>query len=224
MFDIEVKNMKNKLALVSLFLLAIPLYSGSNIALASENDGQNTSSISEISLQCKNTASTAYTTWNVYYDDQGINFEVEFTDDDIMINNIYDIGYDDNFEFLINLKSESTSWLIGKTYHFLMSGNGKIYFERVVGPNQIGDRFAKSLGVVLGENLNYSIINHEEGFSAKVFMAYDLLNTTKEEGYGNLSICPAMRNAHIYQKDSTWNYYKSNGCEWSNPSKFVVIK
>lgn len=84
-----------------------------------------------------------------------------------------------------------------------MSGNGNIYFERAIGPNKIGDRFSKEMGIVLGENLNYNCeIVEDYGFQASVFIVYDLLNTNYEEAYNNLTICPAMRNAHIYGADS----------------------
>lgn len=90
-----------------------------------------------------------------------------------------------------------------------MSGNGNIYFERAIGPNKIGDGFSKEMGIVLGENLDYnSEIVVDYGFQASVFIAYDLLNTNYEEAYNNLTICPAMRNAHIYGADSVWEYSK----------------
>ena len=84
------------------------------------------------------------------------------------------------------------------------------------------------MGIVLGENLDYKITYIKSGelttgFSAEIYLAYDLLGLTKEEVLNNLTYCPAIRNTHIYNVDSTWVYYSLNGCNWSNPSTFVEI-
>lgn len=184
---------------------------------------------SAITLRSSNSASVANADFTSSYEEDGVRFKVNFIDEESLVtDNTYDIGYNDNIEFLISKKTTSTSWEIGKTYHFLLSANGEIYFERAVGANSLGDRFDKSMGIVLGENLDYKITYIKSGelttgFSAEIYLAYDLLGLTKEEALNNLTYCPAIRNTHIYNVDSTWVFYSLNGCNWSNPSTFVEI-
>lgn len=216
---------------MKLFLLIVLstlfLSSCSNSEIIDREKIEKSENVNQITLISSNLYNVATTYWTMYYSESGINFEVQFEDDDLLINNSYDIGYDDNFEFLINLNTDETSWIVGKTYHFLMSGNGNVYFERAVSPNSLGDRFSKDMGVVLGENLDYSIelIDSEEfkGFKSKVFIAYDLIGTSYDEAYKNLTFCPAMRNTHIYGQYSKRTSYALNGCNWSNPSTFYEI-
>lgn len=212
-----------KLLFLCIFVLISCGNTGQNTKLI-KREANGETEITSLTLSATNKFTKATTNWEIYYSKAGVHFNVDFIDDDLMINNTYDIGYDDNFEFLINLKTENTSWISKETYHFLMSGNGNIYFERAIGPNKIGDRFSKEMGIVLGENLDYNCeIVEDYGFQASVFLAYDLLNTNYEEAYNNLTFCPAMRNAHIYGADSVWEYSKKDGCSWANPSTFIKI-
>lgn len=185
--------------------------------------------LNQITFKSPNSASTVNATFESAYEEDGIRIKVNFVDEEaLIVDNTYDIGYNDNIEFLISKKTASSSWEVGKTYHFLLSANGEIYFERAVGTNSLGDRFDKSMGIVLGENLDYKLTYIETGgvktgFNAEIYMSYDLLGLTKEEAQDNIVYCPAIRNTHIYKVDSTWAYYTGNGCNWSNPSTFVSI-
>lgn len=186
-------------------------------------------SSSRLVLKSKNKSSTAYTSYEASYSDSGITFFVEFADDDLYARNIYDIGYDDNFEMLINLKTEKSTWEVGKTYHFLLNANNKSFFQVANSSKSFGSSYNDSLHVVLGENLNYTftLLNESEhgfnGFRSEVYFSYDVLNTTKDEAYGNLTFCPAMRNTHNYRTDTSWNYYTNLGCQRSNASHFINI-
>ena len=179
-------------------------------------------------LSAKNNTNTATSTWEAEYSKSGITFNILVEDDDLYIGNIYNVGYDDNVEFLINLKNNKSGWVVGGTYHFLISGDGKTLFERATTSSGLGGSYDTSLGVVLGENLNYTFrkMTTEEGFSgymASVYLSYDVLNTTYEEAYGNLTFCPGMRNSHTYQVDSVWVPYSKRNCNWGNSSTFVSI-
>ena len=101
-------------------------------------------------------------------------------------------------------------------------------FERAISSSGLGGSYDTSLGVVLGENLDYTFqtISEENGFDGykvSIYLSYDVLNTTYEEAYGNLTFCPGMRNSHTYQVDSTWVPYSKRNCNWSNSSTFVSI-
>ena len=179
-------------------------------------------------LTAKNKTNTAMSGWQVSYDANGVNFYIEVLDDDLYTGNIYNTGYDDNVEFLINVKNDSSGWLVNGTYHFLISAAGKTLFERANSVSGLGVSYSSELGVVLGENLNYKVTqvweeNGFNGYIAEVFLSYDVLNTTYEEAFGNLTFCPGMRNAHTYQVDSTWVAYDKRSCKWGNASTFVQI-
>lgn len=208
----------------------IPLFGGlgyhnGNVTITKQNFAYNSTTLEIISTNSKTSAKTI---WSYSTDESGVNISVEFIDEDeLVLDNTYDIGYDDNIELLITKTSDSVVWEKGKVYHFLLSGNGEIYFERTINANTIGDRFSKELGVVLGENLDYSLeyIYDDEnkiGFKTNIFMSYDLLGL--DNGENDISFCPAMRNTNIYQVDSVWSFYNQNGCNWSNPSTFIEIK
>ena len=179
-------------------------------------------------LVAKNNTNTATSIWSASYSTTGITIDVLVEDDDLYTGNIYNVGYDDNIEFLINLKNNKSGWVVGGTYHFLISGSGKTLFEKATTSSGLGLSYDTSMGVVLGENLDYSfqIVTKEQGFSgykARVYLSYDVLNTTYEEAYGNLTFCPGMRNSHTYQVDSTWVPYSKRNCNWGNSSTFVSI-
>ena len=179
-------------------------------------------------LSSKNKTNTAISSWEARYNKYGITFTIKVKDDDVYGGNIYNAGFDDNVELLINVKSENSGWVINKTYHFLMAADGDTLFERAVSSNGLGTSYDQNLGVVLGENLSYSfrLMNEENGYvgyRTEVFLSYDVLNTTYEEAFGNLTFCPGMRNTHAYNVDSTWSSYKKRNCDWGNSSTFINI-
>lgn len=180
-------------------------------------------------LKSTNKTNTAYSSYKASYTEKGIIFNVEFCDNDLYAKNIYDIGYDDNIEFIIGTKTNNTSWVKGKTFHFLINGSGKTFFQVASSGNTFSKSYSTDLHVVLGENLNYTFNlcnvkdNGFNGFKSEIFFTYDVLNTTYEEAYDNMSICPAMRNTHIYSQDTNWTPYSNMGCNWSNPSSFISI-
>lgn len=179
-------------------------------------------------LSSTNNTNTAISSWEARYDKYGITFTIKVKDDDVYGGNIYNAGYDDNVELLINVKSQNSGWVVNKTHHFLMAADGDTLFERAISSNGLGASYDQSLGVVLGENLSYSfrLMNEENGYvgyRTEVFFSYDVLNTTYEEAFGNLTFCPGMRNTHTYSVDSTWSAYNKRNCAWGNSSTFVAI-
>lgn len=179
-------------------------------------------------LSSRNKTNTSFSSYEAEYSKDGIIFHVQVKDNDLFYGNIYNIGYDDNFEFLINEKTDANGWDTAKTFHFLMNANGETVFERAISKNGLGMNYDSSLHVVKGENYSYEHypVVYEDGhtgYKADVFLSYDVLNTTYEEGYGNISFCPGMRNSHDYGNDSTWSSYSQRGCKWASSSTFVLI-
>ncbi len=180
-------------------------------------------------LKSKNKTNIASSKWSARYSKEGIYISVDIEDVDIYKNNIYDIGYDDNIEFIINNKSTTSGWMVNKTYHFLLSANGKSYFQVANSKSSFGRSYDPKLGVVRGENLDYTLeyTNSEEhgydGYKCKIFLSYDVLGSTYKESNGNLSICLGMRNSHTYLADTNWSAYDQRGCTWANSNTFVLI-
>lgn len=188
----------------------------------SEND-------SRLVLTSQNKNSIAYSGWEASYSNEGITLFIEFMDEDLYYGNIYDIGYDDNVEFIINQVTTESNWSISKTFHFLINPEGKVYFQKANTTNSFGASFDPYLRAVNGENIIYTCrVNDREidgynGFKVSIFLSYDVLNTTYEDGFGNLALCPGMRNTHIYGKDTIWTSYSKRGCKRSDSSSFVKI-
>lgn len=182
-----------------------------------------------LTLSCSNNTNTSCATFEAQYSEKGITVTSHLYDSDLYARNIYDIGYDDNIEFNLGVSSGSSTWQVGKTFHFLMNGNGRIYFQAANSRNSFGPSLDKTLHAVLGENLIYTYerfsaeTSEIDGFKCTVFFAYDVLNTSFDEAYGNISVCPAMRNTHIYSTDTAWASYGEKGCKWDSPSSYVLI-
>ena len=230
-----------KIFLLSLFLCISCSSTSSIISSNSENESFNQTSEIEIEdfdteesedrlvLSSKNKTNTSYCSFKCSYSNKGITFYVNVKDDDLYSGNIYNIGYDDNFEILINQKTDESGWDTNFTYHFLMNAEGKTLFEKAISKNGLGLNYSPSLNIVFKENFNYSfrLLNEKKdgynGYYAEVFFSYDILNTTYEDGFGQISFCPGMRNSHDYLNDTTWSSYNKRNCRWSSSSSFVII-
>ena len=178
-------------------------------------------------LSSTNKTNTAHSSWEAEYLENGIQITSYVYDEDVFYGNIYNCGYDDNVEFLINVKNNESGWMIDGTYHFLMNADGKILFEVAKTPSGLSGSMIKEMGVVLGENLitEFSRLTIEDGYVgyySKVFIDYKFFGE-KEDVVGNLTFCPGMRNSHNYQVDSSWSAYSKRGCKWGSASTFVLI-
>lgn len=178
-------------------------------------------------LSSTNKTNTAYSSWEAEYLENGIQITSYVYDEDVFYGNIYNCGYDDNVEFLINVKNNESGWMIDGTYHFLINADGKMLFEVAKTPNGLSGSMIKEMGVVLGENLitefkRLTIEDGYVGYYSKVFIDYKFFGE-KEDVVGNLTFCPGMRNSHNYQVDSSWSAYSKRGCKWGSASTFVLI-
>jgi hypothetical protein len=59
-------------------------------------------------LSSTNKTNTAYSSWEAEYLENGIQITSYVYDEDVFYGNIYNCGYDDNVEFLINVKNNET--------------------------------------------------------------------------------------------------------------------
>lgn len=184
---------------------------------------------SRLVLSSKNSTNTAYSSWEASYLENGIEITTYVYDEDVFYGNIYNYGYDDNVEFLINVKNSESGWLVGGTYHFLINAEGNILFEVANTRNGLSASLDKKMGVVLGENLKYDFSSLDKeidgftGYYSKVYIDYKFFGTNKNDLIGNLSFCPGMRNSHNYMVNTNWSSYSERGCKWASSSTFVLI-
>ena len=182
-----------------------------------------------IVLSSKNKTNTSYASFACNYSNEGLTFYINVKDDDLYSGNIYNIGYDDNFEILINQKTNESGWDTNYTFHFLMNANGQTLFEKAISKNGLGLNYSPCLNIVFKENFYYTfkLLNENDdgynGYYSEVFFSYDILNTNYEDGFGQISFCPGMRNSHDYLNDTNWSSYNKRNCRWSNSSSFVSI-
>ena len=203
--------------------------SSSSISSSEDNyyDFEFEESAKRLVLKSQNKTNIAYSSWEASYLEKGIEITTFVYDEDVFYGNIYNYGYDDNVEFLINVKNNESGWLVGGTYHFLINAEGNILFEVANSKSGLSSSMNKNMGVVLGENLKYEFSRLEQekngftGYYSKVFIDYKFFG--KENVIGNLSFCPGMRNSHNYMVDTNWSAYSERGCRWGSSSTFVLI-
>lgn len=175
-----------------------------------------------IRMSVSNGTNRADAVFTAGYTDKGILLTAEVTDSDVYTGVVYSYGYDDNVEYLVNLKTASPNWDSAGTFHFLITADGDTFLQKANSPGGFGASYALDLKCVNGGNFSYSAERTDGGYRTEVFLGYDLLGTDKETAYGNLCVCPAMRNTHDYA-DTVWASYNDNGCNWSNASSFIRV-
>lgn len=225
--------MKNKLIIVCAALSAAATAFGAAAcsapaAVATDRNAQTVAEISaareanSLVMTVQNGTNGATAVFTAAYNDRGIVLTATVSDDDVYTGVYYSYGYDDNVEYLVNLKTTARGWDTAKTYHFLITADGDTFLQRANSPGGFGDSYALSLKCVNGGNFSYKAERTSGGYRTEVFLGYDLLETDKQTAYGNLCVCPAMRNTHDYA-DSAWAAYGENGCEWSDASSFIQV-
>ena len=165
-------------------------------------------------------SSVASSTWKAEYTGDGIAFSIVVTDDSLYTDSA-DKGMNDNVELVLQAVP-SVRYDTVYTFDFLANAKGEYWFKRASGAGSFGEDGAYDLFVKEGENLRYEIRQTEDGYTVNVFFAYELLNTTYAEAYGNIRFCPSMRNSASGGM-SYWDSYKEHSCTWTRPMNFLVI-
>lgn len=225
--------MKNKLVVITAAISAVamalgvagcsapsPQEAGKSEQAFADTSAEQTENTLVMTVNNRTNGATA--TFSAGYNDRGIVLTATVTDSDVYTGVYYSYGYDDNVEYLVNLKTSATGWDAAKTYHFLITADGDTFLQKANSPSGFGNSYALSLKCVNGGNFSYKAERTLGGYRTEVFLGYNLLETDKQTAYGNLCVCPAMRNTHDYA-DTVWAYYKENGCEWSNASSFIQV-
>ncbi len=167
----------------------------------------------------------AISEWYARYDEAGVNLTIKVKDEYLKVGN-KDIGYDDNVEFDIGLKSSSIGRDIDYTYNLLATAGGKYFFRKAITSDSYGAENDTSLNIAPGSNFWISFKNvlysdGKTGWVVEIYLGYDLLNTTAEQAIGNLTIAPSMRNSE--ESQSTWSSESSLGNVWGNAKDFLLI-
>ena len=157
--------------------------------------------------------------WYAEYTERAIIIEAIVEDDLIFTSKAgtSSVGMADNIEFIIGLRGSKSS-LNSSCYKMLVSGIGEFYWQRY----NTNFYTVSSYGITV-EHEQYNPFDHGFlGYKARVTIPYSMIGTNYESAYGNLTICPAMRNTTNTLKTG-WISYSEMNCNWSNPSTHLLI-
>lgn len=175
-----------------------------------------------LKLSCTNGFNTATAYFNAYYNENGLILEAYVKDSDLKSDIYYSYGYDDNVEYLIGTKYETSSgWDVGKTLHFLITADGDTFLQRANSKNTFDASYSLDLKCVFGQNYFYEYELTDYGYKTTAFFAYSLFGLTNDNRE-NLYVCPAMRNTHDYA-DTAWKPFREGGCNWNNACSFIEV-
>lgn len=175
-----------------------------------------------LSLSVDNKTNRASAKFTANYNDKGVVLTAEVEDSDVYTGIYYSIGFDDNVEYLVNLKTSAAAWDSAQTYHFLITADGETTLQKANSPGGFAESYAVDLKCVYGGNFSYKAERTDKGYRTEVFLGYDLLGADAASAFGNVCVCPAMRNTHDYA-DTVWKAYSDNGCVWNNASTFIRV-
>lgn len=176
---------------------------------------------SDCSITLSTSGETARADFTATYTEDGIKITTYVKDNNVMTQNI-DFCYDDNTEFIICLKSEKE--VLDQEYCFkvIIGAGNKFYFQKANSDNNFGEP------IVLSDDAKFSCHAEEMvfddakfGYYTEVFIGYDLLNTSYEEAYGNLTFIPAIRNTN--GSASLWCPSTLFSANWLNPRTYILI-
>lgn len=187
---------------VTVSAVFIPVYKETNVKL---------------SLTVSYQQATSY--WYAEYTPEAIVVETVVEDDLIFTSKkgTTSVGMADNIEFIIGLRS-SASALNSSCYKMVVSGIGEYYWQRY------STYFynASSYGIKV-EFEEYNPFDQGFlGYKTRVTIPYSVIGTSYNDAYGNLTICPAMRNTTNTLKTG-WISYSEMNCNWENPSTHLLI-
>lgn len=166
-----------------------------------------------------------------YYEAQyvlaGIQFKMTVIDNDI-INEGHDMTKRDSVGLLVNKTSDIKGLVKNETVNFVASSDGYYEISRATSRSSFSDNGAFEMNIAPGNNFFTSSyltkFDDKSAYVVNVYFGYDLLGTTYEEAYKNLSMCPFLTNAN---SDGVNNAYGQSGygyhCYYKNAKTFALI-
>lgn len=169
---------------------------------------------------------TAYYLSN--YTDYGIKV-VSYVVDESINTSINDMDKKDGVDFLIGYKSDVKGLDTSTTLRFRADANGYYELCKAVSKGGFGENFDPKLNIAPGHNFYVNFKKQEysngtSGYKIETYFGYDLLNTNKEKGLGNITFCPGLVNVdgsltNITRGQDGYGYY----CVWKNSKTFALI-
>ena len=157
----------------------------------------------------------------------GIEFKMTVFDDEI-IEDGYDLTKRDSVGILVNKTNETKGLASGETINFAGTSNGYYEISRAKSRTSFSENGDFEMNIAPGNNFYTSsyktTLDDKNAYVVTVYLGYDLLNTTYDEGYKNLTMCPYLTNAN---SDGINNQYGQNGygyhCFYKNAKTFALI-
>lgn len=170
-----------------------------------------------LSIAGNNNSSQYY--WYFRYTETGLTVTVKAIDSSVVITE--EPHYRDYVECIVGLYDPfAVDWTVGKTIKLTVTADGTLFLRRAVRTTAFGKEIF-DVGPNFRATVRRKSIAHKDGYSGyEVTMEIDyaLLGVTAEEGYGNITICPAMNNSESALTGS-WR----NLCVWFDVSTHLHI-
>ena len=219
-------NKKSILFLIPIFLLAgcnksekcikiihIPAPTPyDDVLYRDETDG-----FENVSIRLRTSGELAIAVFTAYYGKKGIHVNVNVEDSIVCTGNTA-CFYDDNIEYVIQSKTNASGWDVDKTIHIMVTAAGFTYVQKAETYNSWSTNYDKELNVNVGEDFIYEVnrfSGEKEGYSVSTYVSYKLLNTTREEAVGNITLCPAFRNTKSVNS-TIFGVYTYQGCVYES--------
>ncbi len=158
--------------------------------------------------------------WFAEYSQYGVTIQI-VTEDNLIFTGkkgYNSVGMMDNVEFIIGNKTTNSSFN-NTTYKMLVNAEGDYFWQR----------YDKSFKTIYDEDIYVNVepckvFTHGFlGYKTTVAIPYESLGLTYNTGYGNIVICPAMRNT-TNDHFTTWVSYSGMQCKWNSPATHLIIE
>lgn len=161
------------------------------------------------------------------YQNHGILMHIYVVDNELHFNKVLDES--DGVDLLISLASDVKGMDPNHCIRFKANGDGYYELYKAISKGSFSDPFVPELNVAFGQNFYYqyklqAYSDGTRGYYLKAYFGYDLLNTTKNEGFGNITICPGLIDKNnetvtISRGQTGYGYY----CYWKNSKTFALV-
>lgn len=161
----------------------------------------------------------------------GIEFKITVIDDQI-IEEGYDLTKRDSVGLLVNKTNDTKGLAKNETINFVGTSTGYYEISRATSRTSFSTSDNFDMNIAPGNNFYTSsyktTINDKNAYVVNVYFGYDLMNTTYEEGYKNLTMCPFLTNAN--EDGTNCQYGQNDGntgygyyCFYKNAKTFALI-
>lgn len=172
---------------------------------------------SEVVFTVEQSYERATSHWYAGYTDGGLTVEIAVEDNILFTDKEYvgSVAYGDNVEFILGKRTGATG-LDSTRYKVLVGASGEYLFEHY----QNGWRAAGELSVSV---THCTLEEHGfHGYLVNVYVPYLALGTDAAEGFGAISVAPAMRNT-LNGLKSAWSSFSGLRCNWNDMKTHLLV-